>query len=68
MRRLRGFVCQAGLWQPQMQLQITPLCWGISAAWSVSKISLQLGPVAVAVWFRFRDWQAVCYRFNDPDA
>ncbi|MHC4298013.1 MAG: hypothetical protein ACYS7Y_11980 [Planctomycetota bacterium] len=64
--RYRGFICMAGLWRPQIQLQITPLCWGFAAAWSRNKVAGTLGPVSIALWFTFRGWKAECTRINDP--
>ena len=65
MARHRGFICEVGLWNPQIQLQITPLCWGLALAWSKTKLSGKLGPIAVAIWFNFRGWKARCETFND---
>jgi hypothetical protein len=62
----RGFICQAGFWNPQIQFQITPLCWGLAVGFSRTKFACQLGPVAMAIWFPFRDWKAECRCFDDP--
>ena len=63
--RYRSFICQAGLWLPQVQLQITPLCWGIGMGFSREKLALQVGPVAVAIWIRIGEWKAECHTFKD---
>lgn len=49
---------------PQIQLQFTPLHWGLGACWGgrALKFGLRVGPFAVAVWVKpgdltkERDW------------
>jgi hypothetical protein len=55
--------CQAwaGFRCPQLQIQITPLCWGLALGWGDEKLAAQVGPVAVALWFRMGTWQAEAY-------
>lgn len=65
--RHRGFVCNAGLWRPQIQIQITPLRWGIGFGFSRTKIAIMLGPVSIAIWFTFKSLGAECRTFNDPE-
>ena len=42
---------EAGLWRPQVQIQITPLCWGVGGALTKHRIAIRLGPIAVCIWF-----------------
>lgn len=56
-RQVRGFLSGAGLWNPQVQFQITPLFWGLSAFISHKKIACQVGPIAVSIWFTFQGWK-----------
>lgn len=44
---------------PQIQFQITPLSWGIGGGIGTHKISLLVGPVAVAIWYRLSHFQVV---------
>jgi hypothetical protein len=64
--RHRGFICQVGLWNPQIQLQITPFCWGVSVGFSRTKVAVQLGPMAIAIWLYVRGWKVECRTFSDP--
>jgi len=66
--RHRGFLCSAGLWRPQIQIQIAPLCWGIGLGFSRTKIAGTLGPVSLAIWFTFKSLGVECRTFNDPKA
>jgi hypothetical protein len=43
--------CEAGWRSPQFQVQITPLSWGLALGVSKRHAGIQVGPVAVAVWF-----------------
>ena len=66
--RYRGFTGEFGFWRPQIQVQITPLCWGIGGGFSRSKIALKIGPIAIAVWFGLnKDFRRTFYKINDPD-
>lgn len=66
--RHRGFICEAGLWSPQVQIQITPFYWGVSLGFSRTKLALKVGPVAVALWVAIRGLKAECCIFDDPEA
>lgn len=41
---------------PQIQIQITPLQWGIGACIGSSRIGIHLGPLAVVLWYRLGEW------------
>jgi hypothetical protein len=43
--------CEAGWRSPQFRVQITPLSWGLGVGVSKQHAGIQVGPVAVAVWF-----------------
>lgn len=63
--RHRGFLCNAGLWAPQIQIQIAPFRWGVGGGFSRTKISGMLGPITIAIWFTFRNLGAESRTFND---
>lgn len=35
---------------PQIKIQITPFCWGYGWGYGPYRLSLRVGPVAVALW------------------
>lgn len=47
---------------PQIQIQITPLQWGIGGCIGSSRIGIHLGPVAVVLWFRLTEWECEGWR------
>jgi hypothetical protein len=57
MKRDKSINALIGFRSPQIQIQITPLQWGIGGCIGTSRIGLHLGPVAVVLWFRFGDWE-----------
>jgi hypothetical protein len=64
-KRLYGYLCQIGLWNPQVIFQITPLCWGFGLALGRKKIACYFGPIAIAIWFTFSGWKAECTGLRD---
>jgi len=64
--RHRGFLCNAGLWRPQINIQIAPLRWGIGLGFSRTMVGVTLGPVSVTIWFTFGNLSTECRTFNDP--
>ena len=58
----RHYACcfaHAGWAAPQIQIQFKPLSWGLGVGLGTHKAALVLGPLAVAVWFRFGDFEAI---------
>jgi len=50
---VRGVYYEAGYWWPQLQIQITPLSWGIALSWGCATVACKLGPIAVCLWWKF---------------
>lgn len=48
----RYYSVEAGWRSPQLQVQITPLSWGLAYGHSPRHIGVQIGPIAVAVKYR----------------
>lgn len=53
----RWFEARAGWLTPQLDIQVTPLEWGIGMCWNNSRVGFQLGPVAMLLWFRWTKFE-----------
>jgi hypothetical protein len=51
MNKVAGFY--AGWQTPQLQMGLTPLEWGLEIGVSNQHFAVRVGPLAVAVWYRF---------------
>lgn len=58
MKRYRSWQVFAGFNSPQLFIQIAPLEWGIGGGFGRKKVSIRIGPVAIAVYWDRADWKA----------
>jgi len=68
MKRRQRYHCvfaEAGFANPQIQFQFQPFIWGLGVGIGTHKIALKLGPLAVAIWFRFSAFETVAVAEKD---
>ena len=53
----RWFEARAGWLTPQLDIQVTPLEWGIGFCLDNKRVGLRLGPVAMLLWFRWTKFE-----------
>ena len=53
---------------PQLKIQITPFCWGYGWGWSSERVSIRVGPIAFALWFRISDCEVHWSSTNEHDS
>jgi hypothetical protein len=51
--RYRWFSARIGWQVPEIEMQFAPFEWGIGLGYSREKVAICVGPLRVAVWFRF---------------
>lgn len=55
---VRYFRLDAGFWNPQVLLQLTPLSWGFAAGLSKTHLGLRIGPLTIAIHWRISGFEA----------
>lgn len=63
-------LCRAEIgWRnPQIQIQLTPLSWGLAFGLSKGHIGILVGPLAIVIWYRWRSvFRSEFVHYSYPD-
>ena len=55
----RWWLAEAGFRGPNLQIQITPLRWGIAIGIGGGNISLTVGPFSIRLFWKVGDWMKI---------
>lgn len=51
--KYRSWIASVGTLSPQVQIQITPLMWGVEFGIGEWSVGAKVGPIAIRAWFGY---------------